>query len=155
MVILFDNLFICSLRYLYILNVDHIQHISHKYMHQLLCILLSSMSIKDTIKKQVMNIYIDLHNHLFLPRHLTNFIILCIHPLTLVNIHHVILCVWGILVVVWTEVWIKYRWHFTGLGDKFCNRSWYWIFMLYCTFSNFCSGKLLCFFHYFTFHNIF
>ena len=46
-------------------------------------------------------------------------------------------------------------WDVPGLCEKFCNRSWYWFFLLYCIFLRFCTGKLFRFFHYFTFHNIF
>ena len=41
-----------------------------------------------------------------------------------------------------------------GLDDKFYNEPGADFFLLYCTFLNFCTCKLFCFFHYFTCNNI-
>ena len=53
----------------YFFHLDHQQNISHYQMHQLMCLCLSSFFIKQfSSNKQIMHIYISMHNHLFPPR---------------------------------------------------------------------------------------
>ena len=61
----------------YFLDLDHLQHILHGRLHQLLCLCLSSILMKLLLSNiLIINVYLDFHNHLFTPIQLNLFFLL-------------------------------------------------------------------------------